>query len=289
MIEVSEKVIGFLLCEDKTSGVAKKVRESKSVRKPFILKRIILEMQEILVFLDETNKFLGVCSVCIIFMVAGIFIGVVFENIFLIPVLIIFSVFTPLMFLLFKKNSFEKRVTDNMELSLSLITNSYKRGGNFTRAVSDNLFNFKKPFKKIFEAYLAKAQSSSEKEGLLFIRNMTDRAVYKEWIDTVILSLENADLKNLLFAYIKQLSDERQLAAELSLKIYDPLKEFIVMCGFCIVNYPLLYFLNRDWFFTLIHSIPGKVIMAITVFFMLLGLFKIIRISRMVTYGKEEV
>ena len=46
----------------------------------------------------------------------------------------------------------------------------------------------------------------------------------------------------------------RIVSAELDYLMYEPLKEFITMALLLVGNIPLLYFLNRDWYLTLVTT-----------------------------------
>jgi len=56
----------------------------------------------------------------------------------------------------------------------------------------------------------------------------------------------------------------RIVASELEYLMYEPMKEFITMAILVVGNIPLLYFLNRSWFNTLMFHPVGKLILAIT-------------------------
>ena len=43
----------------------------------------------------------------------------------------------------------------------------------------------------------------------------------------------------------------------------EPKKEYWTMVALVVGNIPLLYILNRDWFSTLLFTLPGKIVLAL--------------------------
>lgn len=63
---------------------------------------------------------------------------------------------------------------------------------------------------------------------------------------------------------VNKLSDMRVVNADLEYLITEPRKEFITMAFLVIGNIPLLYMLNKDWYNSLMNTIPGQVILAVS-------------------------
>ncbi len=53
------------------------------------------------------------------------------------------------------------------------------------------------------------------------------------------------------------------VSAELDLLIYEPVKEYITMVVLLLGSIPLLYFLNKEWYETLMFTGFGKVLLAV--------------------------
>ena len=54
-----------------------------------------------------------------------------------------------------------------------------------------------------------------------------------------------------------------------------------------IANIPLLYFLNKDWFHTLLFTTPGKIALAICAAIILFALTQIMKLSKPIEYGGD--
>ena len=66
-------------------------------------------------------------------------------------------------------------------------------------------------------------------------------------------------------------------------------REAITMIFLVIANVPLLYFLNEDWFHTLIFTTPGKIALAICAAIILFALTQIMKLSKPIEYGGDSV
>jgi len=110
--------------------------------------------------------------------------------------------------------------------------------------------------------------------------------VYREWIDAVIACQEDKTLKTTLTPIISKLSDMRVVAAELDIMLYEPMKEFITMALLLVGNIPLIYFLNRSWFDTLMNTVVGKGILAVSAAALFVSLAAVIRLTRPIEYKR---
>ena len=59
-----------------------------------------------------------------------------------------------------------------------------------------------------------------------------------------------------------------------------PRREAITMIFLVIANVPMLYFLNEDWFHTLIFTTPGKIALAICAAIILFALTQIMKLEQ---------
>jgi hypothetical protein len=110
--------------------------------------------------------------------------------------------------------------------------------------------------------------------------------VYREWIDAVIACQEDKTLKTTLTPIISKLSDVRVVSAELDILLYEPMKEFITRALLLVGNIPLIYFLNKSWFDTLMNTIIGKGVLAISAAALFVSLAAVIRLTRPIEYKR---
>jgi tight adherence protein B len=108
--------------------------------------------------------------------------------------------------------------------------------------------------------------------------------VFHEWANTLIQCQSDRTMKNTLPAVIQKFSDIRVVQSELDAVLSGPRREAITMMFLVVANVPLLYFLNKDWFHTLIFSTPGKIALAICAAIILFALSKIMKLSKPIEY-----
>ena len=111
--------------------------------------------------------------------------------------------------------------------------------------------------------------------------------VFHEWCDMLIQCQAIRDMKHTLPAVVQKFSDVRIVQSELDAMMQEPRREAITMVFLVIANVPLLYFLNRDWFHTLLYTTPGKISLAICAAIILYAVTKIMQLSRPIEYGGE--
>lgn len=78
----------------------------------------------------------------------------------------------------------------------------------------------------------------------------------------------------------------RIVSAELDNMLYEPVKEFMVMVALLIGNIPLIYFLNRDWYHSLMYTPVGKGTIAICVVVLFISIAGVVRLSKPVEYRR---
>lgn len=118
---------------------------------------------------------------------------------------------------------------------------------------------------------------SNLKEALEKLKLAIDSDVFQEWVEAVIACQDDHNLKSTLVPIVGKLSDMRVVSAELDLLIYEPVKEYITMVILVLGSIPLLYFLNQEWYKTLMFTAFGKMLLAISggvIFFSLAAVVK---------------
>ena len=87
--------------------------------------------------------------------------------------------------------------------------------------------------------------------------------IFCEWVDVLIRCQDDRTLKDSLLPVVNKLTDVRVVNNELKTMLTNARNEYYTMVLLVIGNIPLLYFLNRDWYRTLMFTTPGKVVLGI--------------------------
>lgn len=78
----------------------------------------------------------------------------------------------------------------------------------------------------------------------------------------------------------------RVVNGELENMVFEPRKEFISMQVLMLANIPLLYFLNKDWYATLMHSVPGQLVLAVCFVIMFISMAFVIKLTQPIEYRR---
>lgn len=252
------------------------------------IKLIIKETKEILAATNKSSKFSFLCILSLAMLIVGVFLALAISNLFLIPVLAIGMALLPFWYVLFTAAFYKKQLNAELETALSVITASYLRTESIITAVDENITYLNPPVVDVFKSFLNQTRliNSNVRIAVEALKEKIDNHVFQEWCDAVIACQEGKNLKSTLLPIVSKLSDMRVVASELEYLLYEPMKEFITMAVLLVGNIPLLYFLNRDWFNTLMFHPVGKLILAITSIVIFVSLAAVIRLSKPIEYRR---
>lgn len=198
--------------------------------------------------------------------VVGVLVALTMKNGYLVPVLASGLALLPFYYVKFTAGRFRRQVSTELETALSMVTTSYLRGRNtILRAIEENQPYLNPPVAEVFRSFLLQTKliNSNLKEALEQMKQGVDNAVFHEWVDAVIACQDDHNLKSTLPPIVAKLSDMRVVSAELDLLLAQPIREYITMVVLLFGSIPLLYFLNAEWYNTLMHTEFGRVLLAI--------------------------
>ncbi|MBR4204193.1 MAG: hypothetical protein IKQ92_01810 [Clostridia bacterium] len=231
-------------------------------------RRLTKELLHIRDALDATGKagqFTAACAASVVLMIAGCIFSVMIDNYFLIPVAAV--VFASLPFFLARStiNAYDKQMKEELETALSIVTTSYIRTDDILGAVKENLPYLKPPIREVFTGFLGDAMmvSSDTKQALRNMREKIDNDIFDEWCETLTACQDDRTLKDTLLPIVAKLTDVRIVNNELKTMLAEVRTEYWTMAALVLLNIPLMYFLNKDWFDTLMFSVPGKIVLAV--------------------------
>ena len=128
--------------------------------------------------------------------------------------------------------------------------------------------------------------SSDTKQALRNMREKIDNDIFFEWSETLIACQDDRTLKDTLLPIVSKLTDVRIVNNELKTMLAEVQKEYWTMVVLLICNIPLIYVLNKDWFDTLIFSIPGKIVLALSGLVVVVTAVLMMRFTRPVEYKR---
>lgn len=263
-MEFTESIFSRILA--KPNSIKSQINEATRRKKPNFLRREIMEAQEVLRLTNRTSMFGMLCACSLALAAVGVSVAVAIGNLFLAPVLAIGLMFVPFWYIKTTETNYKKAISSELETALSIITTAYLRNEDIITSIEENVHYLNAPVKTVFESFISRIKLSNPDvtAALLEMKQQIDNEVFHEWCDSLILCQNDRSLKSTLTPIVNKLSDMRVVNADLEYLITSPRKEFITMAFLVIGNIPLLYMLNKDWYNSLMNTIPGQVILAVS-------------------------
>ena len=263
-MEFTESIFSRILA--KPNSIKSQINEATRRKKPNFLRREIMEAQEVLRLTNRTSMFGMLCACSLALAAVGVSVAVAIGNLFLAPVLAIGLMFVPFWYIKTTETNYKKAISSELETALSIITTAYLRNEDIITSIEENVHYLNAPVKTVFENFISRIKLSNPDvtAALLEMKQQIDNEVFHEWCDSLILCQNDRSLKSTLTPIVNKLSDMRVVNADLEYLITSPRKEFITMAFLVIGNIPLLYMLNKDWYNSLMNTIPGQVILAVS-------------------------
>lgn len=209
-----------------------------------------------------TISAVGICVGCLL---AGLF-----NNLLLVPLISGVCLLIPYVYVSMMISGYTKRVNDELETALSIITTNYTANNDIIYAVEQSIDYINPPVQYAFKKFLGQTKmiNSNVKLAIEQLKEEINNQVFWDWCDSLIKCQDNSTFKMTLQPIAANLSNLRIVNAELKNMLMNPRREFLMMVGLVIANYPLLFFLNAEWFSVLTTTLVGQIvncIVAITI------------------------
>lgn len=282
---VTEDVMRIITPNDSLRDKARNLRGNK---KKHPLYKKLIRMRMALAMTGKSKQFTLVCCASLVLFAAGAILSVLINNIFLLPVLSVAMALLPFFYTTSTLSYYEKHTKEELETTLSIISTSYIRSDDILGAVSENLMYIKPPLRDVFKAFVgdATAVSSNTKRALMNLRDKVDNEIFAEWCDTLIQCQDDRTLKDTLQPVVSKLTDVRIVNSELKTMLSSVRNEYWMMVALVAGNVPLLYFLNREWFETLMFTTPGKIVLGICGMVILITALFMMKFTKPIAYKR---
>ena len=244
------------------------------------------EIGQILKDTGRLEKFNFIKRLSLILFAAGAVFALIINNVFMVPVMAIGFSFVPIWYLRSTAGTYKKHLNEELETAVSIITTSYLRTEDIIRSVKDNISSVNEPVKSHFETFIYESEMINANliSAINSLKMKIPNRVFHEWANNLIQCQSDRTMKNTLPTIIQKFSDVRIVQSELDAMLSGPRKEAFTMMFLVVANIPLLYFLNKDWFHTLLFTTPGKIALAVCAAIILFALSKIMKLSKPIEY-----
>lgn len=272
----------------KPKSIKDEINETTKRKKISILRKEIIEVQETLKITGREKMFPMLCALSLLLFSIGASISIIINNYFLVPVMAIGFMYIPFWYVRLTQTHFKKAISAELETALSIITTAYLRNEDIVTAVEENIDYLNPPVLSVFKEFISRVRliNPDITASLQDMKARIDNAVFHEWCDALIACQFDRSLKTTLTPIVSKLSDMRVVNGELENMVFEPRKEFITMQILVLGNIPLLYFLNKDWYHTLMHTIMGQIVLAICFVAIFISTAFVIKLTQPIEYRR---
>lgn len=275
-----------LLPQQKKNSLQNDVHKLLGKPNQGFLKKELSEIEQLLKNTGREGRFITLRRTSLLLFALGAVIALFLNNVFMIPVLGAAFAFIPIWYLRSTSAAYKKHLSEELETAVSTVTTSYLRSGDLIKAVRENVPYMNPPVKFHFESFLMESEmlNANLVSAIHTLKGKIPNTIFHEWCDVLIQCQSDRNMKHTLSFTVQKFSDIRIIQSELDAIINAPKREAITMILLVIGNIPLLYMLNRDWFTTLVYTLPGKLTLAVCAGIILFSITRIMKISRPMEY-----
>lgn len=285
-MEFTDSLFGFLTRKNKS--IRSEINEAVKRKKMSLFRREITEVQEILKITERSGWFSLACAASLLGFATGVSLAILMNNVFLVPVLAVGMMFLPFWYIRLTASHYKKNIADELETALSIITTAYLRNEDMVTAVEESVSYLNPPVKSVFAGFSTKVKLVNPDivEALHGMNSQIENEVFHEWCDAIAACQYDRSLKTTLTPIVSKLSDMRIVNAELEYMVFEPRKEFIMMALLVVGNIPIMYLLNRDWYYTLMHTAVGQIVLSVCVAAIFISTAFVIKLTKPVEYRR---
>lgn len=252
------------------------------------LYKTLVKMKNALEVTGKSKQFTLACFLSLVLFAGGAVLSIIIGNVFLLPVLAVTGALVPFFYTTSTLSYYEKHTKEELETTLSIITTSYIRSDDIVAAVKENLVYIKPPLRDVFRTFEieATAVSANIKRALYNLREKVDNEIFREWCETLIQCQDDRTLKDTLLSVVAKLTDVRIVNSELKTMLSSARNEYWMMVLLVVGNIPLLYFLNKDWYHTLMFTTSGKAVLGVCGIVILITALFMMRFTKPIEYKR---
>ena len=269
-------------------SIRDEINETTHRKKPGLFRREISEAQTILQATGKEERFPVLCAASLLLFAVGAGIAIIMNNLLLVPVLAAGMMCLPFWYIKLTAGHYRKAVTAELETALSIITTAYLRSEDLQTAVEENINYLNPPVQGVFRSFLTRIKhiDPDMDAALTDLKAAIDNEVWREWCDAVMACQADRSLTSILTPIVSKLSDMRVVNAELENLVFGPRKEFITMAILVLINIPLVRFINKDWYHTLVATIPGQMVIAVCLAAVFVSFAFVVKLTQPIEYRR---
>ena len=283
---IRKEITGIFARQEYTLKRTILIAKGKKKENGFI--KLINDTKKLLILTNRYEKFEIICFSAVAGSAGAVVFSFAIGNPYLAIPLSVSVLVAPFVYVKFSTGRLERKISEELETALSIITNSYIRSENIILAVEENINYINEPVKGVFKSFLNECNyiNPDIKSNLVTLRGRLSNPVFVEYCNALIQCQNDINLKSTLYGIVKKLSNIRIVTARLDGLIYAPVKEFFMMVTIYLVNLPAFYLLNKDWFRIVTATTTGHIMVATSAGIIVVVTLNVLRLTRPITYRR---
>ena len=167
------------------------------------------------------------------------------------------------------------------------LASSVQLGGNVFSLVGARVFSGWAAA-EVFQRFLMRIKhiDPDMDAALVDLKAAIDNEVWREWCDAVMACQTDRSLTSILTPIVSKLSDMRVVNTELENLVFGPRKEFITMAILVLINIPLVRFINKDWYHTLVATNSGQAVIAACLAAVFVSFAFVVKLTQPIEYRR---
>lgn len=219
---------------------------------------------------------------CFAFSAAGVFAGLLLQNIYLAFALGVALYFVPLWIIKLSLNGYINHVNDELEVALSQITSAYESSSNIIVAVKSSLQYLNPPVHEAFERFVSTYENIDPdiSKGIVTLRDSFDSYIFKEWCNALLQCQRDSTLKATLQPHVSKFSRQKYMQEKQQTGQMIPIREFGGLCIGVPVFVMLMGSAQKELLTGLISHPAGQIVIAITILLMVAGFNRAVSMTK---------
>ena len=225
------------------------------------IKNYFFDVKLILAKMNKVDAYPKIRLFAIIIAMAVLLACFAIDNPLMAIVLVPVGFIIPFQLVKIRYRKYNKKLEEELETALSLITISYTRTTNLLQSVDECMDTLPPTVKPYFEDFYFEATSVSASlaTALVNLKTKIENRTFQQWVDRVLVCLNDRSSIPSLQNYVNEFADNRAIQDELDAEVFSCKVEMYMMIGFVFFTPVLLYFLQKEAVGHLFHDTPGKI------------------------------
>lgn len=218
----------------------------------------------------------------IILAMLGFAFGLIIENQLAAFILAAGLAVAPLAIIRIRTGEYFRNLQANLEIGMGLVTNSYLQSGDLVGTIQTNLHLLPSPLDDLFSRFLVETQfiDANLVRAIEQMRDRVNNRYWKDWCSVLTQCQHDRQLRFALPGIVERLGEMRRAQMEVDTTIRKHFGDYITTVLIVLGSIPLMGFMMPDWYDMLMHTLPGKITLAIILLAVMATAIWVVRVNQ---------